>query len=319
MLTDFHCHLQSDCFKEDLPEVLFRAKKQCVDRFICNSVDIKDWIYTKKTAKQFKGTIIPCFGVHPLYVEERYSHMIPKLLPLLLLQSDEEHQIKTPIGEIGLDRHVEERDDALQELDFRTQLQIAKTQNRVVMLHTRKALDRVVEILSEEGPFPAVLFHGFSGPIGQMKKMVDLGGFFSFSANLLKVNHKKILEAAMQVPLDRVLLESDAPDLPPPMEMIPEDWRLPNGDFKRNPPPFSQILKNLAKTRGIMVDDIIKQIERRELLEEDWPQPTSHPIRNEPAIITQILHKFAEIREIPPNDLKIQIQANEQKFMRHIS
>ena len=319
MLTDFHCHLQLECFKEDLPEVIFRAKKQGVDRFICNSVDIHGWLLMEKTAKRFKGTIIPCFGIHPLYVEEQYSHTIHNLLPYLLLRSDKEHQIKTPIGEIGLDHYVEDRDDTLQESIFRTQLQIAKTENRVVMLHTRKALDRVVEILSEEGPFPAILFHGFSGPVGQMKKMVDLGGFFSFSANLLKVNHKKILEAAMQVPLDRVLLESDAPDLPPPMEMIPEDWRLPSGDFKRNPPSFSQILKSLAKTRGITVDDIIKQIERRELLEEDWPQPTSHSIRNEPAIITQILNKFAEIREIPANDLKKQIQANEQAFMQHIS
>jgi len=254
MATDFHCHLQSDCYDHDLEQVVLRAKTVGVNRFFCNATDVADWKKTFQVAERF-SEIVPCFGIHPVYVDNNLPEDWPEQLRNILREADERFQQKTPIGEVGLDHYVSPRSDALQEQVFRKQLQIAREECRAVMLHTRYSLDRVVAILREEQPIPVSLFHGFSGPLERVSQIVHLNGYFSFSANLLKSNHKKTRNAAAALPLERILLESDAPDMPPPPERTPTDWPR-NGSPRNEPSILPEIQKELADICEVSLDKL---------------------------------------------------------------
>jgi TatD DNase family protein len=158
------------------------------------------------------------------------------------------------IGEIGLDRYISPRDDALQESVFRDQLRLATRLGKPVMLHTRHSLDRVLEILSEKFvEIPVFLLHGFGSSTERVDKIANMGGYFSFSANILKNHYKKMRYAAATVPLDRVLLESDAPDMPPP-HLYP----------RNEPAVLPAVLDELARLRGMPIGELAAVIAENE-------------------------------------------------------
>jgi TatD DNase family protein len=268
--------LQDDRFDHDLPEVIARAELAGVHRFVCNASAPSDWEKTLLVAQQFSN-VWPCLGVHPLYVvvscqlpvisENDWLDRLEKILASANL-STENWQLKTQtaIGEIGLDHYVTPRDDALQESVFREQLRLATRLGKPVMLHTRHSLDRVLEILSEKFvEIPAFLLHSFSSPTVRLDKIVNMGGYFSFSANILKNHHKKARHAAATVPLNRVLLESDSPDLLPPLNAIPANWGFcPNDAYRNEPAILPAVLAELAKLRAMPIDELAAIIAENE-------------------------------------------------------
>ena len=290
-LTDVHCHLQNDRFAVDLSQVIVRAELVGVTRFVCNTTAPSDWEKTLQLARDYPN-VLPCLGLHPLHVGafaaspgDTLEHDWLDQLAELLEKASRELPQPVAIGEIGLDHYVETRDDALQESVFREQLHLAARLQKPVMLHTRRALDRSLEILCEfcskksiaQGGIPAFLLHGFGGPTERVDQIVNMGGYFSFSANILKIKHKKMRQAAAIVPLDRVLLESDAPDLPPPNFAIPKNW---------------PVYKNIAPEEAAEIA----------------------VVRNEPSILPAILVELAALRNIPVGELAGIIAENEAAF-----
>jgi len=228
--TDSHVHLQDPLFRDDLAGVLQRAKQRNIERFYCNGTSPDDWDDVSQLADA-REEMIPFFGLHPWYVdrnddwEERLLHFLDR--PLV------------GIGEIGLDHYVEPRNDFQQKEAFRIQLRLAKSRELPVAIHSVRALHEIIPILQEEGPFPAVLLHSFSGPVDRIEQLKRLGCFFSFSATVLKSKNRRVREAAIAVPVDRILLESDAPALPPQFG-------------ERNEPTIVEaILKELALLRNV--------------------------------------------------------------------
>ena len=270
-LTDAHCHLQDDRFDADLPEVLARAELASVSRFICNASAPSDWAKTMQIAHDYPN-VWPCFGLHPLYVEETIETDWLDQLAELLEKASRELPQPVSVGEIGLDHYVTPRNDPLQETAFREQLRLAARFGKPVMLHTRQALDRSFEILCEifqkksnaQGEMPTFLLHGFGGPTERVGQIVKMGGYFSFSANILKIKHKKMRQAAEILPLDRVLLESDAPDLPPPAEAIPSNWPVSSGKTRNEPAIVPAVLGELAKIRDMPVCELAEIIAENE-------------------------------------------------------
>jgi TatD DNase family protein len=251
-LTDCHCHLQDDLFDFDLPEVMTRAELAGVRRFVCNGSAPSDWDKTVQIARD-NHNVLPCLGFHPLYIEARGESWLDRLAESVTRASRELTQA-VGMGEIGLDRYVTPRNDALQENVFREQLRLATRLGKPVMLHTRFALDRVLEILSEKKlKIPVFLLHGFGSSTERVGKIVEMGGYFSFSANILKNYHKKMRQAAATVPLDRVLLESDAPDMPPP-------YLHPRNE----PAVLPEVLAELASLRDMPVGDLAAVIAENE-------------------------------------------------------
>ena len=258
-LTDCHCHLQDDRFDADLPEVMARAELVGVCRFVCNGSTPSDWEKTVQIAREYSN-VWPCLGVHPLYVVVSCELRVASdgdwlgQLEEMVVSASRELAQGVAIGEIGLDHYVTPRDDDLQESVFREQLLLATRLGKPVMLHTRYSLDRVLDILSKKSvQIPAFLLHGFSSSTERVDKIVSMGGYFSFSANILKNHHKKMRQAAATVPLDRVLLESDAPDMPPPQF------------YPRNEPAvLSEVLAELARLRGMPIDELAAVIVENE-------------------------------------------------------
>jgi len=232
-LTDSHVHLQDPLFRNDLDDVLQRAKERNIQRFYCNGTSPDDWDDVCRLADDREG-IVPFFGLHPWYVdraddwEERLIHILDRKTGSLM-----------GIGEIGLDHFVEPRNDSKQKEAFQIQLRLAKSRELPVAIHSVRAIHDIIPILQEEGPFPAILLHSFTGPVDRIEHLKRLGCFFSFSATVLKLKNRRVREAAIAVPEDRILLESDAPALPPQFGQ------------RNEPIVIEAVLEELARLRNI--------------------------------------------------------------------
>jgi TatD DNase family protein len=120
------------------------------------------------------------------------------------------------VGEIGLDHALENRDDREQEEVFLAQLKISRERKVPVSIHCRRAWGRMMELLREAGPHPAgMIMHSFSGGAGLVPGLCELNAYFSFSASLTFPGNKRGPKALRAVPEERLLLETDAPDIPP--------------------------------------------------------------------------------------------------------
>lgn len=205
--TDSHIHLLSEA-------ALQRARERNVRRFFCNATGPDNWEAVSLFAQKFEG-IVPFFGLHPWYVEKYPDehNWIAKLEQQIELWPQTQSQ-PCGIGEIGLDRHVATnvKLEKLREKALRLQLRIAKRWNLPVSIHCVRAMRQIVPILNEEGPFPAILFHAFSGPYENKRLLDQMNVFFSFSGAIFSERQVRVQKAAREVPANRILLETDAPN-----------------------------------------------------------------------------------------------------------
>ena len=206
MLTDSHCHLYYDNLKSNLKEVLIRANELGVNRFICPSTNMKDVHECLMIAREYNN-IYCSAGVHPHdtnKVSKSYTSEICELM-------NEKSMIA--VGEIGLDYFREISSKETQIKCFREQLKIAQEIKKPVIIHNRNSDEDMARILRE---FPGVsgVAHCFSSDLHMAKKFLELGYYISFSGNLTFKN-SHLPEVAKQLPLDRILIETDSPFLSP--------------------------------------------------------------------------------------------------------
>lgn len=285
--TDFHVHLQDDAFRDDLPEVLSRARDVGVSRFVCNGTHPGDWQSVLNLACAH-ANIIPCLGLHPWFLTEfsRTTEIDKALAELSELtirslhktEKIQEHEKFVPgIGEIGLDRALRQRNDALQEYTFERQLDIALNLNLPVMLHTVRSVAEVLGALQKKTPILFIL-HGFVGGDAEIKAFTKLEGFFSVSAAVLQPSNRRVLSTVSRLPLDRILLESDAPAFPPQQNDISCRLpcvlrRLPNGKLRNEPCVLPLIIKRLSEIRGLPIEDMANQVRKNsEAFLKQWPK-----------------------------------------------
>ncbi|KAG1362364.1 putative metal-dependent hydrolase YabD [Cocos nucifera] len=207
-LFDAHCHLQDPRIATVAPRLIRAALDSGVLRFAVNGVSEKDWHIVKQMSDEYP-CIIPCFGLHPWYVAERS----PDWLRLL-----KDFFASTPaaaVGEIGIDKgsHGKNIDFTEQVEVFRQQLELAKELRKPVSVHCVQAFGDLLEILQQTGPFPAgVVLHSYLGSAEMVSGLAKLGSYFSCSGHLTSMNTRKAKKMLKSVPLDRILIESDAPD-----------------------------------------------------------------------------------------------------------
>ncbi len=258
-LTDAHVHFQDRLFADDLPEVLLRAKNLGINRFICNGTEPGDWQLVLTLAETYPE-IIPCFGLHPWYVDQICADWEEKLISFLD-RPTKTGTYRPGVGEIGLDHAVDERNDSLQEEVFSWQLALAEERGLPIMLHSVRAVDRIRQLLAKRTAVPVVLLHSFSGPVDQIGHLLEQNCYFSFSANLLNENNRRVREAAIAAPQERILLESDAPAL------------SPRRGERNEPAVLPEILKTIAELREIPVDRFAEILfENTERFLSNWPR-----------------------------------------------
>lgn len=227
-IFDSHCHLQDPRIANALPHLLDSASRAGVKWFAVNGTSEDDWDLVKKMGEEHHG-IIPCFGLHPWYVEARSNNWLGRLRSML------DAVPAAAVGEAGLDKGSRGRqiDLAVQVDVLRQQLSLAKELERPISVHCVRAFGELHETLKEMGPFPAgVILHSYLGSAEMVQPMAKYGAFFSFSGFLTSLSKKKAEKMLREVPLDRILLETDAPDALPKVDpsslmWVPGDTEAP--------------------------------------------------------------------------------------------
>lgn len=256
LLTDIHCHLHEPDFEGDLAEVIARSVAQGVGQFVCNAGDISDFERIVSIAKQYEG-IIPCFGIHPWFCGDLAVGWQGQLAEWLISH-------KAGVGEIGLDSWKPGIPSLeVQKKVFREQLALAREFDRPVMIHCLKAYDDLYQIVTDDGvPISGFLLHAYSGPWTMVDALAELGGRFSFSHPCFAPDRKKAHKTIASVPVDRLLLESDSPDLVGPEPFRPYSIRRSDGRFRNEPANISAIVEVLASIRGSSQSELIRQIKK---------------------------------------------------------
>ncbi len=203
--VDTHCHLNDPSFSDTLPGVIARARDAGVDMMIAPAYDMASLERTAQIAALYPDAVFPAFGLHPWFVHESVDWDI---LRSYLNRSD-----AVAVGEIGLDFSDPCPAADLQTPVFLRQLDIAADCGLPVLIHCRKAYDRLYDILkSYKGRLQGVL-HSYSGGKDGMSRFIDLNFYISFSGSVTRHNARKYHLSAQAVDPGRMLLETDAPSI----------------------------------------------------------------------------------------------------------
>ena len=222
MLVDSHCHLDFDVFDEDRQETIQRARDAGVATMvtICTHVTRFNRIRAIAAADE---NIWCTVGIHPHQAEEEPVVSVEDLV------SRAAHPEVVGIGETGLDYYYDNSPRDLQQTSFRTHVAAARETGLPLIVHTRDADDDMADILEDEmgkGAFPGVL-HCFSSGRRLAERALDIGFYISLSGIVTFKNAQDLRDIAQDVPVDRILVETDSPFLAP----------IPNRG-KRNEPSF---------------------------------------------------------------------------------
>lgn len=243
MIFDSHTHLNAEQFNEDIPETIERAKELGVTEMAVVGFDAPTIEKSLALSKEYP-MIQSIIGWHPTEAGS-YTPEVEKNLQELLTTPK-----VVALGEIGLDYHWMEDPKEVQAAVFRRQIAIAKEMNLPISIHTRDAMEDTYQILKDEKiQNIGGIMHSFSGDPEWMKKFLDLGMHISLSG---VVTFKKALEVqavAKEVPLDRLLVETDAPYLAP----VPYRG-------KRNEPGYTRyVVEKIAELRNLPFEEVAGQ------------------------------------------------------------
>jgi TatD DNase family protein len=206
-LIDSHVHLDDDAFTPDWDAMMARARGVGVRAFVSIATSLAGSRRAIALAEAH-ADVYATIGVHP--------HDAPSATPETLaeLAALAKHPKVVAIGETGLDYFRNFAPRETQEAAFRAQLRLARDLGLPAIIHSRDAGDDVLEILAADGP-KRVIMHAFSGPPEMAQQCVDRGYYIGLGGPITYRNARRTLEVAAAVPSDRMLLETDAPYLPP--------------------------------------------------------------------------------------------------------
>ncbi|AXI07532.1 YchF/TatD family DNA exonuclease [Oceanobacillus sp. 143] len=242
MLFDTHTHLNAEEFTEEIPEAVKRAEENGVTHMAVVGFDTKTIDKSLELSESYDG-IYSIIGWHPTE-----SYIYTDAIEEKLYQ-----QLKQPkvvaMGEMGLDYHWDTSPKDVQKAVFRRQMRIAKELKLPISIHMRDAIEDTYQILKEEHVEDiGGIMHSFSGDIEWMERFLDLGMHISLSGVVTFKNAKEVKEVAKAAPLDKLLIETDAPYLSP----VPYRG-------KRNEPAYVKyVAEEIAKLREIPTDEIAK-------------------------------------------------------------
>lgn len=244
MLVDSHCHLEYKGLVEDQAGVLERAREAGVGAFLNISTKRAEWEQVVATANR-ESDVLASVGIHP---HEADGH--EDLGRAELLAATENERV-IGIGETGLDYFYEYSDREVQAKLFRMHIDVARETGLPVIIHTRDAEDDTYEILADEmekGAFPA-LIHCFTASAEFGRKVLDLGLTISISGIVTFKNAKDLQAAALEVPEDRLLVETDSPFLAP----------VPHRGKSCEPAYVADTARFLAELRGTEPERLAEQ------------------------------------------------------------
>ncbi|MBP5343815.1 MAG: TatD family hydrolase [Alphaproteobacteria bacterium] len=242
-MIDSHCHLNATDYDEPVQDILKTAGQVGVKKCLAIACDVNDFDELKNQLKQFPE-LFGAVGIHPEYADKPFD--IDVLRQFIR---------KTPriigVGECGLDYHEMGKNTKLkQETLFKEQIDLAHELGLPLIIHSRDAegdMRTILKAAYKDGKLKnGFVLHCFSGSIDMAKETVKMGGYLSASGVITFKNATKLREVFSTIPLDRLLVETDAPYL------APEPYR-----GKKNQPAFVvRTLDKLAEVKGMTVDEM---------------------------------------------------------------
>jgi len=211
LLTDSHCHLDFPDFADELSAVIARARAAGVARMVTICTRLRNEPAVRAIAEAHDGVFYAA-GTHPMSAAEEPMATVDELVALA------RHPKLVGIGESGLDYHYTADSRAVQQTSLRIHIAAARQTGLPLVIHARAADDDMARILTEEyhnGAYPCVM-HCFSSSAGLARAALDLGFYLSMSGIAAFPKSQDLRDIFAAAPLDRILLETDAPYLAPP-------------------------------------------------------------------------------------------------------
>ncbi len=250
-LYDAHNHLQDDRFGGRQTELVATAEATGVARMVVNGACKEDWAQVQELARRF-AIVQPSFGYHPWYLHERTERWQAELVRYL------DATPNAVVGEIGLDRWKPDLPYEPQEEVFLWQLRLAAERNLAASIHCLQTWGRLYELLrAERLPARGFLLHSYGGPAEMIVPLAKLGAYFSFPGYYLLERKKRQREVFQQIPTERLLVETDAPDqsLPEELNQYPLTDAV-RGKAINHPANLQAVYEGLAKVRGMAVENL---------------------------------------------------------------
>ncbi len=239
MLFDTHAHMDDRAFAEDREELLKSLPSQGIALLMNPGCSLESSRNAVQLSRDY-DYIYAAVGSHPDAADEVNDAVLDEYR-MLCKQND---KVKA-IGEIGLDYHYEDIPREIQKQAFRAQMALAQELNLPVIVHEREAHEDGMKIV-EEFPNVTGVFHCYSGSLEMAKRLIKRGWYIGFTGVLTFKNARKAIEVAANIPLDRLVLETDCP------YMAPEPFRGRRND----PGKLYRMAEKLAEIRGLTVEEI---------------------------------------------------------------
>ena len=276
MWTDTHCHLDAAEFDADREAVVARARAAGVTQIVLPAVARANFDTVRRLAHTHG--FVYALGIHPLYVEQAHEDDLPALRDALTRHRDDARLVA--VGEIGLDHFVPGLDRVRQARFYCAQLALAQEFDLPVLLHVRKSADTLLKHLRAT-PVRGGIAHAFNGSEQQARAFIALGFKLGFGGTLTFERALQIRRLAQQLPLDAIVLETDAPDIPP-------QWLYRTAQARAEEPLSADVRANVNEHE-----------KERENGPEKRPENGRRQGRNEPGELPRIARSLAALRSLP--------------------
>lgn len=251
MWIDTHCHLDAAEFDADREAVVARAKALGVGCLVLPAVSTAN-LDTVRELAHTHGFVY-ALGLHPMYVEAEPADALETLRDALARHRGDPRLVA--VGEIGLDHFVPGLDRAVQERHYVAQLELARAFDLPVILHVRRSADALLKQLRRVRVKGGIA-HAFNGSAQQAQAFIDLGFKLGFGGAMTFERALQIRTLARELPLDALVLETDAPDIPPQWLYRTAEQRAAGQTSRNEPAELPRIAHTLAELRGLSLEAV---------------------------------------------------------------
>ena len=242
MIIDTHAHLYSDEFDSDREEMIARATKAGIEKIFLPNVDLSTIDKMKATVAMAQGNLFPMIGLHPCSVDQHFLQSLEKMKTEL-----ESGYTYYGIGETGIDLHWDKTTLEWQLESLRIQCSWAYEFNLPIILHTRNANEVVIDLMENIENRPSRgIFHCFSGTKDEINRIDALGDFYYGIGGVISYKNAGLFEAIPYLPLDKIVLETDAPYLAP----------VPHRGKRNESAYIIHVLERLAQAVRLSIEDV---------------------------------------------------------------
>lgn len=245
--VDAHVHLTDPRWKDDILQLISGWNRNGIEFFQMGGVDPREWQEQNKIKSHFPDLVGLCFGLHPWFIANSNEESCEEALNELSTQISSAQAV----GEIGLDLRSQfiEGSSRERQIDyFRMQLELAQAAKKPCVLHLVRAAEEGLRVLQWVGlPEKKGMVHAFNGSKDIAQAYVKEGLLISVGAAVLWEKNKKLLSAIEHIPLEKLLIESDAPDQPPP------------GETQNKPDVIFRVAQKVAEIKSCPIESVLDQ------------------------------------------------------------